>query len=479
MGFLASTIISTASYADTLRDSFRGFNGGVRVIDSVVTEGDTTTFTITTTNSRGRVKTKTFTATRNGDSFDISGNGREAFKDWLSAHAMQAQNINTETISISNNEIAFNAFKQHKIDTARASGSIWLQAYESLQYDLSNDYVQLTENQGIAVDYGTSPFADLDLTEGTASNISVSSDYNFLQIPGLQEVHNEGWTGEGARVIVRDFFRPGEEHGPIVANILEGVAPGAEINRSSEGTWITDVPNHDTIDIINLSQGQDLRLDFDDQVLARNDRGEFARLPHLAKKFENANIVKSAGNGGDDIFKIPGVTSTASYNNFCVKAGNNHTTDSCTDLKFFYDAVDNNVQSNVGHSADIIDQYPQYYASLENTKSRLIIVGATHDGETLTDYSNAAGERAMNDYIVANGRCEQWNYTYGGTSCSAPRVSGALALVKQKFPNLTAAERKHLILHTADDLGAEGVDPVFGHGLLNVGRALSPMGNIN
>ena len=85
----------------------------------------------------------------------------------------------------------------------------------------------------------------------------------------------------------------------------------------------------------------------------------------------------------------------------------------------------------------------------------------------------------MNDFIVANGSCYAGNSYVNGTSCSAPRVAGALALVQQKFPNLNAAERKTVLLHSADDLGAPGVDPVFGHGLLNVTSALSPMGNIN
>ena len=76
----------------------------------------------------------------------------------------------------------------------------------------------------------------------------------------------------------------------------------------------------------------------------------------------------------------------------------------------------------------------------------------------------------MNDYITV--------FAEGGTSFAAPKVTGAAALVVQKF-NTSAANTKRILLTTADDLGAPGVDPVFGHGALNVTRALSPHGTLN
>ena len=65
-----------------------------------------------------------------------------------------------------------------------------------------------------------------------------------------------------------------------------------------------------------------------------------------------------------------------------------------------------------------------------------------------------------------------------GTSFAAPRVTGAAALVRHKFPNLTASQLKQVLLQTATDLGAEGVDEIYGHGKLNVQGALSPIGNV-
>lgn len=58
----------------------------------------------------------------------------------------------------------------------------------------------------------------------------------------------------------------------------------------------------------------------------------------------------------------------------------------------------------------------------------------------------------------------------GGTSMAAPHVSGAVAIARQMFPQAPAAGVTRLILATATDLGAPGIDEEYGWGLLNVGN---------
>ncbi|MEO8383434.1 MAG: S8 family serine peptidase [Acidobacteriota bacterium] len=60
-----------------------------------------------------------------------------------------------------------------------------------------------------------------------------------------------------------------------------------------------------------------------------------------------------------------------------------------------------------------------------------------------------------------------------GTSFSAPLVSGAAALAKQRWPRITSDEFEFLVRQTADDGGTPGVDPFFGAGTLNLDRMLS------
>ncbi len=123
-----------------------------------------------------------------------------------------------------------------------------------------------------------------------------------------------------------------------------------------------------------------------------------------------------------------------------------------------------------------------------------IIVGATdtvNGTKTIWSSSNRAG--VMKDrFIVADGGCGYSYYSGSdagkeikGTSCAAPKVSGAAAIVKSKFPNLSAADLSDILLLTADkDIDDNGVDDfsststVYGRGELDLPSALSPVGNL-
>ena len=108
---------------------------------------------------------------------------------------------------------------------------------------------------------------------------------------------------------------------------------------------------------------------------------------------------------------------------------------------------------------------------------RLIFVGSLEDNSNhLASYSYYAGD-LKNDFIVAHDDILA-SGDAAGTSFAAPRVAGAAALVKQKFPSLSSAQIKQVLLQTADDLGAAGVDRVYGHGKLNIANSLSPQGRV-
>jgi len=62
--------------------------------------------------------------------------------------------------------------------------------------------------------------------------------------------------------------------------------------------------------------------------------------------------------------------------------------------------------------------------------------------------------------------------TVVGNSYAAPAIAGAAALLKQYWPQLGGKEISRILLDTATDLGAAGVDEKFGAGLLNVEKAM-------
>ncbi|KFL27093.1 hypothetical protein JP74_09310 [Devosia sp. 17-2-E-8] len=59
-----------------------------------------------------------------------------------------------------------------------------------------------------------------------------------------------------------------------------------------------------------------------------------------------------------------------------------------------------------------------------------------------------------------------------GTSFAGPHVAGVAALVKQRFPYMTANQIKQVLLGTAWDENGDGVDDVFGYGLLQAWAAV-------
>ncbi|WP_104168452.1 S8 family serine peptidase [Arthrobacter sp. SX1312] len=61
---------------------------------------------------------------------------------------------------------------------------------------------------------------------------------------------------------------------------------------------------------------------------------------------------------------------------------------------------------------------------------------------------------------------------WSGTSGAAPLVSGVAALIRSRYPELTAAEVVNRIIGTAKDAGAPGFDTLYGYGVLDVAAAV-------
>jgi len=59
-----------------------------------------------------------------------------------------------------------------------------------------------------------------------------------------------------------------------------------------------------------------------------------------------------------------------------------------------------------------------------------------------------------------------------GTSWAAPHVAGLAALLVAQLGHGNPALIRARILQSADDLGEPGIDPYYGHGRINVARAL-------
>ncbi|MEH6421801.1 autotransporter domain-containing protein [Pseudomonas sp. CGJS7] len=65
-----------------------------------------------------------------------------------------------------------------------------------------------------------------------------------------------------------------------------------------------------------------------------------------------------------------------------------------------------------------------------------------------------------------------------GTSMAAPHVTGSLGLLFERFPYLTGPQVRDILLTTATDLGAAGIDEVYGWGLIDLKKAIDGPGQI-
>lgn len=152
---------------------------------------------------------------------------------------------------------------------------------------------------------------------------------------------------------------------------------------------------------------------------------------------------------------------------------------------------------NDGASTDpaIDPSNPDLFASglRKAGNGNVIIAGSVGSTGTISAFSNRAGVEAAS-FLAAlgericcvyengaikvgtNAAGQPVNYVISGTSFSAPQISGAAALLRQAFPNLTGVQVVDLLLRTARDAGAAGTDTTYGRGILDIANAFAPQG---
>jgi len=103
----------------------------------------------------------------------------------------------------------------------------------------------------------------------------------------------------------------------------------------------------------------------------------------------------------------------------------------------------------------------------------------THRWPVVLAISATDGQRLMDDAsrTIDMGSWLDDYTTLSGTSMATPHVSGAAALVWSLSPGSSAKSVRDVLLSTAVDLGAPGVDLNYGYGLINAyeaARKLAP-----
>lgn len=108
----------------------------------------------------------------------------------------------------------------------------------------------------------------------------------------------------------------------------------------------------------------------------------------------------------------------------------------------------------------------------------VVALSADEQGFEIAGYSNRCGV-AMNRCVAApglhntmfiNGEID----SFMGTSAAAPAVTSVAAMILSKWPQLRGIDAGNIILSTARDIGAPGVDEIYGRGLVDAAAALRP-----
>jgi type VII secretion-associated serine protease mycosin len=106
----------------------------------------------------------------------------------------------------------------------------------------------------------------------------------------------------------------------------------------------------------------------------------------------------------------------------------------------------------------------------------LAVAGMERDGDVLWSGSITGKETVVTapaTQLVGARPGDEAYWKVQGTSFAAPMVSATAALVRSRWPTMSAGEVINRIIRTAKDRGPVGRDPVYGFGLINPTGALT------
>ncbi|MEL5428984.1 autotransporter outer membrane beta-barrel domain-containing protein [Serratia marcescens] len=143
----------------------------------------------------------------------------------------------------------------------------------------------------------------------------------------------------------------------------------------------------------------------------------------------------------------------------------------------------NNPDAMAGLAYFVPDIAPNWLsvASLQdptNSGDYSISTFSSRCGYTASFCVSAPGTRVYSSVIAGTG-VDDLTTGYAnksGTSMAAPHVAGSVAVLMERFPYLNGAQVADVLKTTATDMGAPGIDALYGWGMINLGKAINGPG---
>ena len=318
--------------------------------------------------------------------------------------------------------------------------------------------------------HGASDETDDEFSHGTAVASVIAAPRPPLPYPNV--AHGVAWGADLAVFAIRFGMEPETEHfNPVsLADLKSEDAESAAVFRhvlAWEGAG-------GRLDFLNLSFEYPSLIDYYPEADLRANHGETIEVLAQADAGEKTILVWGAGNAHgakctrSEAWCVQPETDRA----LCAQAGTS---------EFCRGEVD-------AHTVGILAGLPVHF---EEMRGHSLAVVATSEDGTIADFSNRCGSAAQwclaapGENILAaysgpdpDGSSKVHRMArVDGTSFAAPMVTGGLAVMKHFFrdqlSNTALAAR---LLATADSSGRYADAAVYGHGLMDLGAATSPVG---
>jgi bacillopeptidase F len=412
--------------------------------------------------------------------YEIKANPQERAYYVITTLQQKANSTQTRLINYLSNKLSSGEVKQFQ--SFWITNLIMVEANKNVILDLAqSDEIEL-------MDFDALLQQDPYVYEGPAPENIEGSEIG-LRVINADKLWKMGITGEGRLVMNIDTGVEGS-HPALSSRWRGNFVPSNQAWFDPEGntTFPTDCDDHGshTMGIMTGRAGTDtIGVAPDAQWIAAKT---ICSSPHTSKSIAAFQWAMNPDGNPNTINDMPDVISNSWYDP--------NATDECTGIyKQTFDAIEAAgiaivfSAGNNGPNASTITKPKNINTNEVNVFCVGNINGNTAGYPIASSSSRGpstcggTGSLLIKPEVVAPGTSVRSSVrgggysTMSGTSMASPHVAGAIALLKQVFPNLTGSQLKYALYNTAVDLGDPGEDNTYGKGLIDVYAAFLYLAN--